>query len=305
MKRLLPLAFLVVATSFLAEAQSFYAIRRERSLILDVGTGSSSYFGELKNPNDYLDAKLNFNVGLQAYVTNRVSLRAEATWFQLKGSDALADDNSRRKRNLSFRSNNYEIAMTGAVNLTPNGNRYYRRPAFNLYGFAGIGFIYFNPKTDYSGPANGNVKKTYALAPLHTEGVNYSRFGVVIPFGLGARFRMGPNMNFCIEGGYRKTFTDYLDDVSTVHKDPASFSDPVAGALADRRPEVGVATVPAGTQRGNPSNKDGYFLLNVKIEYYLPYTFAIGNGLQNKAGGFNKKRSSSFYRYNKKGRLKK
>ena len=291
------LSFGLVFGLVVVQAQSFYAIRRERALILVAGTGSSSYFGELKNKNN-LDPKLNINVGLQLYITSRISARAEATWFQLKGSDELADDNSRKKRNLSFTSDNLELSFTGAINLLPNGNRYYRRPAYNLYAFGGIGGIYFNPKTTYQGTK-------YALQPLQTEGVSYSRFAFVIPFGLGGRLRMGPNTNLAIEGGYRKTFTDYLDDVSTVHKDPASFSDPIAGALADRRPELGVPTVPAGTQRGDPSQKDGYFLLNVKLEYYLPGDIQLFGGGQKKYGSFNRKRSSSFYRYNKKGKLKK
>src|SRR5436190_20540098 len=117
MKRALLLAILVVGVLDLVQAQSFYAIRRERSLILVAGTGTSSYFGELKNNKDYIDAKPTFNVGLMAYATNRLALRTEATWFQLKGSDSKADDNSRRKRNLSFSSNNFEINFTGMVQL--------------------------------------------------------------------------------------------------------------------------------------------------------------------------------------------
>ncbi len=282
----------IIALTLLANvtfAQSFYAIRKDRGLILVVGTGTSTYFGELANPGNYLDAKPNVNAGLQLYFTPRISGRAEITWFTLAGSDSKADDNSRVKRNLSFKSNNAEVAFTGAINLFPNGNRYYRRPYFNVYGFGGVGLLYMNPKAEYQG-------KKYALQPLKTEGVDYSRIGLVIPFGLGARLKAGPNFNIALEGGYRKTFTDYLDDVSGTHLGPAAFSDPIAAALSDRRPELGLAAAPAGTQRGNPSNDDGYFLLNVKIEYYLP----LDIGGQNNGRTYSKKRSS-FYRYNKKG----
>lgn len=296
MRRFYLSTWLVFGLVLVVQAQSFYAIRRERALILVVGTGSSSYFGELKNKNN-LDPKLNINAGLQLYLTNRISARAEVTWFELKGSDEQADDNSRKRRNLSFKSDNVEINFTGAINLFPNGNRYYRRPAYNLYVFGGIGGIYFNPKTEYQG-------QKYALQPLATEGVVYSRFAFVIPFGMGVRLRMGPNANLAIEGGYRKTFTDYLDDVSTVHPGPAAFTDPIAAALSDRRPELGIAAKPAGFQRGDPSAKDGYFLLNVKLEYYLPGNIQLFGGGQKKYGSFNKKRSSSFYRYSKKGKLR-
>lgn len=284
------LAFVVLtATAGTALGQSFYAIRKSRSMILVAGTGTSTYFGELANPGDYIDAKPNINVGLQMYFTPRISARAEATWFTLEGTDSKADDISRIQRNLSFKSNNVEVSFTGAISLFPNGNRYYRRPYFNIYAFGGIGFIYFNPKTEYQG-------KTYALQPLNTEGADYSRIGLVVPYGLGARFKAGPNFNIAIEGGYRKTFTDYIDDVSTVHLDVSSFSDPIAAALSDRRPEIGRATVPPGTKRGNPDADDGYFLLNVKVEYYLPWDF----GGNNSGRTYSQKRSS-FYRYNKKG----
>jgi hypothetical protein len=96
------------------------------------------------------------------------------------------------------------------INLFANGNRYYRRPYFNVYGYGGVGLLYFNPKAELNGT-------WHALQPLQTEGVEYSRITPVIPFGLGVRFKFGPNMNIAIEGGYRKIFTDYLDDVSTVY----------------------------------------------------------------------------------------
>jgi len=291
MRKLLALLTLVL----LAEgsfAQSFYAIQKSRSMILVAGTGTSTYFGELANPGDYIDAKPNINAGLQYYFTPRISARAELTWFTLEGTDSKADDASRVSRNLSFKSNNLELGFTGAFNLFPNGNRYYRRSSINAYGFGGIGLLYFNPTTEYQG-------QKYSLQPLNTEGADYSRVSVVVPFGLGIRFKAGPNFNVAIEGGYRKLFTDYLDDVSTVHLGPAAFSDPIAAALSDRRPEIGKAAKPAGTQRGNPDDDDGYMLLNVKIEYYLPWDL----GGQNSGRTYSKKRSAN-YRYNKKGGMR-
>lgn len=263
MKNLFVIIILVGFLPELGFGQSFYAVRKERSLILVGGIGTSTYFGELANPGDYWDSKPTINVGLQYYVTNRISIRSELTWFQLRGDDAKADESSRQKRNLSFFSNNLEFNAVGTIQLSPHGQRFYQRSKLNFYGFAGIGLLYFNPKTEYQG-------ENVTLQPLQTEGVKYSRVAPVIPYGLGARIMLNPFLNVSLEAGYRKVFTDYLDDVSTVHKDPLSFSDPVAAALADRRPEIGLPTVPAGTQRGNSGKDDGYMLLTAKIEYYLP-----------------------------------
>jgi hypothetical protein len=279
-----------------ASSQSFYAIRRPRTLIASFGSGTSSYFGELNNPGDYMDAVPNINIGLQVFLNRRISLRSEITWFQLQGSDAEANSD-RVERNLSFKANNFEINVAGLINLTPHGRRYYQRPMLNLYGFAGIGLIYSNPTTEYQG-------ETVSLRDLKTEGVSYSAFQPVIPFGLGLRIKSGPFFNIAIEGGYRLTFTDYLDDVSIKrYPDPATLSSDLSRALSDRRRErdPDYPIVPGVGVRGSPTTNDGYFLLNVKLEYYLPFDLFQGRSPQQKT--FNSKRKA-FYRYNKRGGLK-
>jgi hypothetical protein len=270
MKRIYLLTLVLVCLTILAEAQSFYSVRRNRSLIFSAGTGTSTYFGELKNDGDVIDARPNLNVGLQYFVSPRVALRGEVTWFQLAGSDAEDKSGDRINRNLSFVSNNYEIGFTGALNLFPLASRYYQRPAFNAYAFAGLGLLYFNPVAELNG-----VK--HSLQPLMTEGVSYKRFQFVIPYGLGVKLKAGPFFNVAFEGGYRTTFTDYLDDASTVHPDKSTWTNPVAIALSDRGVELGQPARPVGSIRGNSDKNDGYFLLHVKVEYYLPTNFLFGN----------------------------
>ncbi|MEQ8302625.1 MAG: DUF6089 family protein [Cyclobacteriaceae bacterium] len=293
MRKAVVIGFIFTMVISLADAQSFYSIRRERSLIAVGGIGTSTYLGELSNEGDYIDAKPTINIGLQYYLTNRIALRSEITWYTLKGDDAKADPESgRAPRNLSFTSSNYEVNVTGIVNFFPHGRRFYQRPGFNLYGFAGIGLTYFNPKTEYQG-------QKIALQPLQTELTKYSRVTPVIPYGLGARFKAGPFFSVAIEGGLRKTFTDYMDDVSTVHNDASKFSDPLAHALSDRRPEIGLPLAADGYIRGNPDKDDSYLLLTVKVEYYLPFQAKSSSNKKL----VNKKRKS-FYRYNKRGGLK-
>ena len=40
--------------------------------------------------------------------------------------------------------------------------------------------------------------------------------------------------------------------------------------LADRGPEIGSPAREAGKIRGNPDENDGYFILNAKVEYFIP-----------------------------------
>ncbi|MBL7835070.1 MAG: hypothetical protein JNK18_14015 [Cyclobacteriaceae bacterium] len=267
--RFLPIAvlFLVLVTE-LSFGQSFYAIRRERSLMVTVGSGSANYFGELVNPGSLGKIRPNLVLGAEYYFFNRISARTELTWFMIAGDDAKANSD-RVERNLNFFSNNFELSATGAVYLLPNGVRFYQRPILNLYGFAGIGLLYFNPKTRYQGDV-------VALAPLETEGTKYSRVIPVIPFGLGVKIKYGPFFNIIVEGGYRLTFSDYLDDVSiTRYPDPASLKSDLSRALSDRRRErdPDYPIVPGLGRRGNPETNDGYILLNVKVQYYLPVDF--------------------------------
>lgn len=249
--------------SEMANAQSFYAIRRERSIIGSIGTGVSSYYGDLKEEKRSIDPKPTINVGLQYFFTSRISVRAELTWFQLTGDDSNAEDMDRVERNLSFKANNFELSATGAINLIPNRVRFYQRAVFNTYVFAGVGLLYSNPKAELDG-------EKHALQPLQTEGISYSRFQPVIPYGFGVRAMLTPFFNIAIEGSYRYTFTDYLDDVSTVHPDKTSWTDPVRIALSDRRPELGLSPYEAGARRGDSQNNDSYFLITLKLEYYIP-----------------------------------
>jgi hypothetical protein len=248
----------LLANATTAFSQSFYAIRRERSLIGYVGVGSATYFGELAPArNSLTPAKFGANVGLEHFITNRISARAEATWFQISGSDKGMP--GREPRNLSFTSNNIEANVAATVNLLPNGRRFYQRQTVNFYAFLGIGFVYINPKTEYNG-------QMVALQPLMTEGVKYSKFQPVIPFGGGMKVKMGPFFNLAIEGGMRKTFTDYLDDVSSRgYPDPSILTSQAAKDLSNRSANHSVQI------RGNPTTKDWYFMMNAKIQYYLPY----------------------------------
>ncbi len=259
-------------------AQAFYAVRRDHDLIVSVGTGTSTYFGEFANPGDNFDAKPSINIGAQIFVApkfleNRLSARAELTWFYLKGTDATADDD-RVERNLNFKSSNWELNTVGLLHAFKQDKKFYKRSYFNMYGFTGIGLMFMNPKTEYQG-------EKVALQPLQTEGIKYSRFQFVIPYGMGIKFRQGVLYNIAIEAGWRKTFTDYLDDASSVrHPDPTTLKSDLSRALSDRRRErdPNYPIKPGLGKRGDPDHKDSYMLLNIKLEYFLPIDLFTDSG---------------------------
>jgi len=260
---------LVGILPFLCEAQSFYAIRRPRNITVLGGSGIASYKGELVNPKDFGRVRYNIVAGAEYLMTNRISIKAELTWFSITGSDKDANDD-RRERNLSFMSNNQELSAEGVFYFLQDAKEYFKRRPVNFYAFAGVGLLHMNPKAEFEG-------KKYALQPLQTEGIAYSRFQLSVPYGVGVRLSIGPLQNIMIEGGYRTTFTDHLDDISIRRYPDASTliggADGIAAKLSDRRrerdPEYPIQ--PGLGVRGNAQQNDGYFLMNIKYQYYLPY----------------------------------
>jgi hypothetical protein len=221
------------------------------------------------NPKDFGRVSYSVTAGGQYLMNRRFALKAELNMFRISGSDEDANDD-RVERNLSFTSNNQELSTTGVFYFLPDPKEYFKRLPVNFYAFAGVGLLHMNPKAEYQG-------KKYALQPLQTEGIPYSRFQLTIPYGLGVRMSITPLTNLIVEWGYRNTFTDHLDDVSrTRYPDPATLSGGANGLsakLSDRRrerdPEYPIR--PNLGKRGNPDQNDGYFIMNVKYEYYLPY----------------------------------
>ena len=107
---------------------------------------------------------------------------------------------------------------------------------------------------------------------MKTEGVSYSGITTVIPFGLGIGYRVVDQLSVSLQAGYRYSFSDRLDDVSEVYVDPGTLSSDIARDLSfrgDERP-VPFAGYGVGAKRGNPGNRDGYLLINLKVEYILP-----------------------------------
>lgn len=184
---------------------------------------------------------------------------------------------------MNFKSNIFELStrVEFALSFDKHGNKYkikktmFRR--YHSYGSyyyltAGIGAFYYNPKESYQGT-------WYNIHDYDLEGQGlpggpkqFKRVSISIPFGIGAKYIIGRKWSIGIEYLFRKTFTDYIDGVSTVYYSPSlllKYKGPIAVALAD--PNLG--RIPGqtnpGQERGNPKDKDAYFTLEVKIGYIL------------------------------------
>jgi hypothetical protein len=130
---------------------------------------------------------------------------------------------------------------------------------------------------------NGN-KSWYKLQPLRTEGEGMSEYPnskpykltqMNIPYGGGVKYFVSERVNFSVELLYRKTFTDYIDDVSKQYVNPNDFAKymsasdaALATQLSDKTIPIifpGMTRWPSGTQRGDNKDGDTYFSLIAKI----------------------------------------
>ncbi len=178
-------------------------------------TGVTNYLGDLVPPRTFF-LGTSFSVGgvYQYNFTNRISIRGNVLYGQLRGDDNNSNyDSGRRQRNLDFKTDLFEISVVGQVNILPFQPTSTFRP-ITPYGFLGFAVFHFNPYTNYLG------EKTF-LQPLGTEGQGidgypekYKLWEIAIPMGLGVKFCLHPRVNLSVELGMRKTFTDYIDDVS-------------------------------------------------------------------------------------------
>ncbi|MGW8121944.1 DUF6089 family protein [Roseivirga echinicomitans] len=289
--------FLILFTFIVVDsvnAQSFYSRRRDRSMMFSFGLGATTYHGDLHDVlYDGFTARPNLGIGLRKKFGSQLSLRVDLNWYQIAGADSLNQKiknrenpslpdrdrpgwtDTRRPRNLSFRSNNLELSAMLLFNFIPVNNSYTRRPLINPYIYAGVGLSSNNPKALYQG-------EWVPLRPLQTELTPYSGRIMVIPVGLGIRLKANDDIDILLEAGYRHTFTDYLDDVSKDHVDPAAFDALfgentekalLAKALSDRGAEGGFPVRKAGWDRGNPSKNDAYYIFQIRLEMYLPDNF--------------------------------
>lgn len=224
-------------------------------------------------------------VFLSAMYKNAAGIRLEGTFGKigandnvLKGITDIAKE--RYNRNQNFRSYIIEVGAIAEIHPTyifidwPAKEN--TPPRTSPYLLGGIAYFSFNPQTRL-----GN--RWVDLQPLSTEGQGFAETGrktyklaqFNIPLGAGVKYELSPLINLRGEFLYRKTFTDYIDDLSATYIDPALF-DKYFGAgtpkatnatiLYDRQIENRAGV---DGKRGTQTNNDAYFTFNLKISVII------------------------------------
>ncbi len=240
-----------------------------------VSIGAAHYFGDL-NPNIKVNRpKIAAGVFFRKQISNYIGVRVSADYAVLGYSDVYSDNAAQRRRNLSFNSNVWELAVAGDFNFfrfQPGFKGYHYTPYVGI----GVGVFSYDPYAYLNG-------EKVQLRPLGTEGQGsslypnlkpYNPIAISIPFTIGFKYALNEQMNLFGELTYRFTNTDYLDDVSGQYA-PDAFpplpdgSPSPAFLLQDRSYETGTSIGIKGRQRGNSPQKDAFATFKVGVSFSL------------------------------------
>ena len=231
--------------------------------------GGSYYLGDI-NSNHFDYMMPSGGIVIRKNIDRRIVVKGELLLGYIRADDARnTNDTVKLNRNLHFRSPIYELSGQVEFNFLPyeTGNSLY---PFTPFIFAGVSLFRFNPKAEAT---NG---EWVALQPLGTEGQGTTSFQdrkkyaitqFSIPMGGGFKIAVNKTFNIILEYGIRKTFTDYLDDVSTSY---------IGGNLIDMSP-LGIemsdkslnGPQAKGFQRGDSKDNDWYTFTGITLSFKI------------------------------------
>ena len=207
----------VLLVSFIITGKAQITQRSE----VGFGLGTFNYTGDLVRSYNFAFSQPAGTVFYRANISKVVSFRASLTAGKLSASDVSKPiDAFATRRKASF--NIFLMEVSGVYEyhfLDWKDDR--RRLRFTPYLFAGLAL--FN--------ISGVASKT----------AQYSNVQMAIPFGGGVKYVLNPKYYMALEFGVRKTFFDYLDNVSDADVSQKNY------------------------QYGNKFDYDNYFFLGVTL----------------------------------------
>ncbi len=231
--------------------------------------GGINYQGEMQNLSfSFTGMHLHNGFSATYELSDRTSVMGSLVHGYLSGRDRQLKRNSNNQaRNLSFNTRIEEFGLQFRVRLLSD-------QPLTPYVTSGAAVFNIDPMTvDAAG-------QTHALYPLSTEGQGLPEYpgqrphrytNLALPMGGGLECHIGPWFRVDLEVLFRKSFTDYIDDVSSFYVDPAvllKHRGPKAVELAYRGDEVpgGPTAYPSGgSQRGNRYRMDWYHSVNLRV----------------------------------------
>lgn len=197
-----------------------YSLAAQKSEV-GFGIGTLNYTGDLARTYDVANSRPAATVFYRSNLSNVVSLRAALTGGNLAASDNRPIDAFAEKRDASFSLFLFEASTVMEYHfMNWRDDRHIMR--FTPYLFGGLGI--------------------FGISGSQNKPSEYSNVQGAIPFGLGMKYIVHPKWYLSLELGARKTFFDYLDNVS-----------------------AGSNQLVKNYQYGNPYDNDVYYFLGISI----------------------------------------
>jgi len=215
------LIFLLAGSLYLHSSTSQAQVYQNSEI--GFGLGVFNYTGDLVRTYDLRTSKPAATVFYRSNISRVISFRTSLTAGKIGASDKHNPlDSAAIKRNASFNIFLMELSGVFEYHFLDWRNDS-RRLRFTPYLFAGLGLF----------GISGNAKKTH----------EYSNVQLSIPMGVGFKYVLNPKYYVSFEIGMRKTFFDYLDNIS-------------AGSPYNKN-----------YQYGNPNDYDNYFFTGISLTY--------------------------------------
>ena len=233
--------------------------------------GISNYFGSLNNVASFKQVGPSAGLFYRYNIKYRGAWRTSFNFGQVQFDDNTVKEAFNQQRNLSFRSNIFDVSSMIEFNFFKY-DKESKKHWWTPYIGTGLTVFFFNPQAKYDG-------KWYYLQPLGTEGETdpsysgvkkYRLFSFAIPMVGGFKFSFARFWNVGVEVGIRQTFTKYLDDASGKYPsyvDLPGGSSGLAAALSNRSAQ-GADGAQIGLQRGTGAF-DKYLFGGITISYTI------------------------------------
>lgn len=185
------------------------------------GIGTLNYTGDLGRTYDILNSRPAATVFYRSNLSKVVSFRAAITGGSIGASDKRPIDAFAEKRDASFSLFLLEASTVMEYHfMNWRDDKHVVR--FTPYLFGGLGI--------------------FGLSGTQEKATEYSNVQGAIPFGVGMKYVLNPKWYVSLEAGARKTFFDYLDNVS-----------------------AGRNQLVKNYQYGNPYDNDVYYFVGISV----------------------------------------
>lgn len=236
----------------------FFSSASAQDLEVGLFGGGSYYLGDVNPSGHFKGTQLAYGLLARYNIDSRWAVKLSGTRGKITGN--ASSTWFLPNRNLQFESPVTDISAVAEFNFLP----YFTGSKMNFitpFVYAGIGMFFFKP-------SSGGVE----LQPIGTEGQQtgyegrkpYSLIGFNIPFGIGVKVGISRKIGMAAFWEMHKTFSDYLDDISTTYYLDGAVIDPNDPQQYLSDPTM---SYQPGMQRGNSRNQDWYSFYGITITY--------------------------------------